>query len=48
MFFDNVNTITSFNWDGNSGRANTNGGILANQDYKICIKRNQGTPPNIL
>merc|ERR1711936_949794 len=42
MFFDNVNTITSFNWDGNSGRTGTNGGILANQDYKICIKRNQG------
>jgi len=42
MYFDNVNTITSFNWDGNSGRTGTNGGILASQDYKICIKQNKG------
>merc|ERR1711997_385165 len=34
--------ITSFNWDGNSGRTGTNGGILASQDYKICIKQNKG------
>jgi len=41
-FFENVNTITSFNYDGNVGRAGTEGGVLANQDYRICIKQNPG------
>jgi len=41
-FFENVNTITSFNYDGNIGRAGTEGGVLANQDYRICIKQNPG------
>ena len=48
MYFDNVNTIKSFNWDGNSGRSGTNGGILASQDYKICIKQNKGTRVDIV
>merc|ERR1712122_341319 len=41
-FFENVNTITSYNYDGNIGRAGTEGGVLANQDYRICIKQNPG------
>ena len=41
-FFENVNTITSFNYDGNVGRSGTEGGVLANQDYRICIKQNSG------
>jgi len=41
-FFENVNTITSFNYDGNVGRSGTEGGVLANQDYRICIKQNPG------
>jgi len=41
-FFENINTITSFNYDGNIGRAGTEGGVLANQDYRICIKQNPG------
>ena len=41
-FFENVNTITSYNFDGNIGRAGTEGGVLANQDYRICIKQNPG------
>jgi len=41
-FFENVNTITSYNFDGNIGRAGTEGGVLANQDYRICIKQNRG------
>jgi len=41
-FFENVNTISSFNYDGNIGRAGTEGGVLANQDYRICIRQNPG------
>jgi len=41
-FFENVNTITSYNYDGNIGRAGTEGGVLAHQDYRICIKQNPG------
>ena len=41
-FFENVNTITSYNYDGNIGRAGTEGGVLANQDYRICIRQNPG------
>ena len=41
-FFENVNTITSLNWDGLATRSGTGGGVLANQDYKICIKQNPG------
>jgi len=41
-FFENVNTITSYNYDGNDGRDGTEGGVLANQDYRICIRQNPG------
>merc|ERR1712088_595021 len=41
-FFENVNTITSLNWDGLATRSGTGGGVLANQDYRICIKQNPG------
>jgi len=41
-FFENVNTITSLNWDGATARAGNDGGVLANQDYRICIKQNPG------
>jgi len=41
-FFENVNTIMTFNYDGAIARANTDGGVLANLDYRICIKKNAG------
>jgi len=41
-FFENVNTITSFNYDGNTGRAGNDGGVLRNLDYRICIRQNPG------
>ena len=41
-FFENVNTIMTFNYDGATARANNDGGVLANLDYRICIKKNAG------
>ena len=41
-FFENVNTIQTFNWDGANARAGNDGGVLANLDYRICIRKNKG------
>ena len=41
-FFENTNTIMTFNYDGATARANTDGGVLAELDYRICIKQNAG------
>jgi len=41
-FLENTNTIQTFNWDGESARANMDGGLLANQDYRACIRQNAG------
>ena len=32
----------TFNYDGATARANNDGGVLANLDYRICIKKNAG------
>jgi len=41
-FFENVNTIMTFNYDGATARANNDGGVLSELDYRICIKKNDG------
>jgi len=41
-FFENVNTIMTFNYDGATARANSDGGVLSGLDYRICIKKNAG------
>jgi len=41
-YFENVNTVSSFNWDGSTARSGTDGGLLANMDYKACIRQNKG------
>lgn len=41
-FLENTNTVQTFNWDGATGRAGNDGGILAAQDYRACIRQNAG------
>jgi len=41
-FFENVNTIMTFNYDGATARANADGGVLSGLDYRICIRKNDG------
>jgi len=41
-FFENTNTVQTFNWDGETARANAAGGLLAAQDYRACIRQNAG------
>lgn len=41
-YLENVNTISSFNWDGSTTRSGTDGGTLANMDYRACIRQNKG------
>jgi len=41
-YFENVNTISTFNWDGLATRTGTGGGTLANMDYRACIRQNKG------
>lgn len=41
-FFENVNTIMTFNYDGATARANADGGVLSGLDYRICIRKNAG------
>jgi len=41
-YLENVNTISSFNWDGLSTRTGTAGGTLASVDYRACIRQNKG------
>merc|ERR1711944_122558 len=41
-FLENTNTVQTFNWDGGSARTNMDGGLLANQDYRACIRQNAG------
>jgi len=41
-FFENTNTVQTFNWDGETARANAAGGLLANQDYRACFRQNAG------
>jgi len=41
-FFENVNTIMTFNYDGATARANADGGVLSELDYRICIRKNDG------
>merc|ERR1711963_560577 len=41
-FLENTNTIQTFNWDGATARACADGGLLAAQDYRACIRQNAG------
>merc|ERR1711963_1289033 len=41
-FLENTNTIQTFNWDGATTRAGADGGLLAAQDYRACIRQNAG------
>jgi len=41
-FLENTNTIQTFNWDGATTRAGSDGGLLAAQDYRACIRQNAG------
>jgi len=41
-FLENTNTIQTFNWDGATARAGSDGGLLAAQDYRACIRQNAG------
>jgi len=41
-FLENTNTVQTFNWDGANARANADGGLLASQDYRACIRQNAG------
>jgi len=41
-FLENTNTVQTFNWDGSSTRAGSDGGLLGAQDYSACIRQNSG------
>jgi len=41
-YLENRNVISSFNWDGSAARSGSDGGLLANQDYRSCIRQNEG------